>query len=271
MKSKNVDTLVQFPGIAIIHQKIPSHETGRHFHAEHEFFMPLHGDITVQFADLTVKAGPGRILYVPPNLDHSFSSTAQGSGERLIWLIEQRLWKQHTKEKFTATSMPMNSLAKELLFFLLVHQKAQGAKYFISALTESLVESLNSERMKGGPLFSEHLAGKVLDERVKKSMQMIDENLADLSLAEVARKSGLSSRNFNRLFIKETGLSPKEYLILRRIEKAKRLLKETKMTVTDISLEVGYNSLSKFIGTFKKIEGQLPSDFRGPALERFRV
>ena len=263
MKNKSVDTFVEFPGLVIIHQKIPSREVGRHVHAEHEFFLPLQGDITVQFDGVTVKAGPGHILYVPPDLDHSFSSTAQGSGERLIWLIEQKLWKLHTKEKFAAASLPMNSLAKELVFFLLVHQKAEGAKHFISALTESLVESLNSARLKGSPLFSDYLTGKVIDERVKKSMEMIDQNLADLSLAEIAEKSGLSPRNLNRLFISSVGLSPKDYLILRRVEKAKRLLKETKMTVTDISLEVGYNSLSKFIGTFKKIEGLLPSDFRG--------
>jgi AraC-like DNA-binding protein len=257
-----MDLTAEFPGIVIIHQKIPSREVGRHEHKEHEFFLPLQGDISVQFDDVTVKAGPGRMLYVPPNLDHSFSSTAQGSGERVIWLIDDKLWRRHAKEEFKATSMPLNSLVKELLFYLLIHQKADGAQFFVSALAESLVESLESAHLKGSPVFSTHLSGKVLDERVRKSIELIDTNLSELSLAEIAKKSGLSARNFNRLFIMDVGVTPKDYLILRRIEKAKELLKETKMTVTDISMEVGYNSLSKFIGTFKKIEGALPSDFR---------
>lgn len=86
--------------------------------------------------------------------------------------------------------------------------------------------------------------------------------MIDISISEIAKQSGLSQRNFSRLFVQETGLTPKDYLILRRIEKAKSLLIESRLTITDISLEVGYNSLSKFIETFRKIEGILPSDFR---------
>jgi AraC family transcriptional regulator len=93
-------------------------------------------------------------------------------------------------------------------------------------------------------------------------MEVIEQNLSAMSLPEIAQQSGLSARNLNRLFLQEVGITPKDYLILRRVEKAKQLLRETKLTVTDISLEVGYNSLSKFIDTFKKNEGILPSDFR---------
>jgi AraC-like DNA-binding protein len=256
------DTVAEFPGTTIIHQKIPSHEVGRHTHAEHEFFLPLQGEIAIQYESTEVKAGPGRMLYVPPDLDHSFSATAQGSGERLIWLIDQKLWKKHAQTHFEVTSMPSNSLVKELLFFLLIHQKVDGAKYFVSALVESLVESLNSAHIHRSQIFAEHIDGKVADLRIKKCLQAIDENLAEVSLTEVAQSCGLSARNFTRLFSQEVGLSPKDYVILRRVEKAKQLLKETRMTVTDISMEVGYNSLSKFIAMFKKIEGLLPSDYR---------
>lgn len=260
--AKNTDILAEFPGMLIIHQKIPGSEVGRHEHDEHEFFLPLQGEIAVQAEGMEVKAGPGRMLYVPPKLDHSFSSTAQGSGERVIWLIQDKLWRKHTSAKFKATSLPGNSLVKELIFYLLIHQKAEGLKYFISALAESLVESLSNAQISSSPLFSEHISGKVFDKRVQAAMGFIEENPADLSIPRLAKESGLSPRNFNRLFLQETGLTPKEYLIRRRIERAKKLLKETRMTVTDISLEVGYNSLSKFIETFKAIEGQLPSDVR---------
>ncbi len=87
---KTRDILVEFPGLIIVHQKIPGQEVGRHQHPEHEFFMPLQGEITVEFGKEPVKAGPGRMLYVPPILDHCFSSSAQGSGERLIWLVDQK-------------------------------------------------------------------------------------------------------------------------------------------------------------------------------------
>ncbi len=156
----------------------------------------------------------------------------------------------------------MNTLVKELLFYLLIHRKAEGAQYFISALIESLHDSLQSAQLEKRRVYSDHLAGRISDERVGRAVEIIEESSSSLSLAEVAKKSGLSGRNFSRLFLKEVGLSPKDFLILRRIEKAKDLLRNSKMTVTDISLEVGYNSLSKFIATFRRIEGVLPSDYR---------
>lgn len=260
--SKARDLIAEFPGMVAIHQKIPGHEVGRHKHDEHEFFLPLQGEISITYEEKTVKAGPGRMLYVPPNLDHSFVSSAQGSGERVIWLMKDRIWKKHVAGRFSPCAFPINSLAKEIVFYLLIHQEAKGTQYFISALIESLVDSLEAAQLKKQRLSSEHVSGRVTDQRIVRAMELIDSEFATLSLTEVAKKSGLSLRNFNRLFLKETGIGPKNYLILRRVEKAKGLLRETKMTVTDIALEVGYNSLSKFIATFKRIEGVLPSDFR---------
>lgn len=262
MAKQKSDIVAKFPGLLAIHQKIPGYEVGRHSHEEHEFFLPLQGEIAVHYKEKTVKAGPGRILYVPPGLDHCFSSSAQGSGERVIWLIESGLWRKHTKNKFEPTSLPVNSLAKEIVFYLLIRQTAKGTRFFISALIEALVESLEGSQLSERRLFIDHIDGKLNDERIHRAVQLINETRTDLSIPEVAKQCGLSQRNFSRLFLKETGLTPKDYLILRRIDKSKELLRETRMTITDIAFEVGYNSLSKFIETFRRIEGILPSDYR---------
>jgi len=260
--AKTYDIIAKFPGLVIIHQRIPSHQVGRHQHEEHEFFLPLQGEITVNYDGKTVKAGPGRMLYVPPDLDHSFSSSSQGSGERVIWLVEKKTWKKHFNEVYPPSSMPMNSLVKELIFYLLIHQKSKSSPHFISALVESLRNSLNATQLERQDIASGHILGRTEDQRIRTALEILEEELSSISLAEVAKRSGLSLRNFNRLFLKECGLGPKDYIILRRVEKAKTLLRESKMTVTDISLEVGYNSLSKFIAIFKKIVGVLPSDYR---------
>ena len=256
------DLITEFQGVVVIHQSLPGSEVGRHAHDEHEFFLPLQGEISVIYDETTVKAGPGKMLYIPPNVDHSFMSSAHGSGERVIWLVDRRTWKNHVEIEFPPCSFVANSLAKELIFYLLIHQKAKGAPYFISALIESLGESLASAQLDRKAIFSEHLAARVRDVRVARALELIDNDLTSLKLSDVARRSGLSHRNFNRLFLQETGLKPKDFMILRRVEKAKTLLRETRMTITDIALEVGYSSLSKFIATFKRIEGILPSDFR---------
>lgn len=264
--AKAYDIIAEFHGLTVLHQKIPGQEVGRHQHSEHEFFLPLQGELVVQHEQNVIKAGPGRMLYVPPDIDHSFSSSAQGSGERVIWLIDPKVWRKHVRSKFPPSVFATNALAKELVFYLLIHRKAPGTQYFVSALIESLSDSLQAIQLKMRSLASGHISGRVVEPRIVKVLEIMETELGSLSLAQVARLSGLSLRNFNRLFLKETGLGPKDYLILRRVEKAKALLKETKMTVTDISLAVGYNSLSKFIATFKKITGLLPSDYRAGGL-----
>jgi AraC-like DNA-binding protein len=104
--------------------------------------------------------------------------------------------------------------------------------------------------------------GRTEDERMKKSLQFIaDEFSSNLSAELIAKKSGLSVRNLNRLFLKEFGLSPKQVVTFYRIDQAKKLLSTGKKTVTDTAFDVGYSSVSQFIATFRKHTGQLPSSF----------
>lgn len=259
---KGQDIFIDLPGIKIIHHKIPGKELGSHHHKEHEFFLPLSGEMTISFQEEDFTAGPGKMLYVPPEIEHTFSSSTGGTGERLIWLISDSLWKKHINKDFPITVLPINSLAKELLFYLLLNRDVKGEKYFISALIESLSDSLESSKMDEINLELAHLSAKVQDARIKNSLKLLGAKLEMDSLTEVATKSGMSLRNFNRLFLKETGLTPKEYIQVKRMEKARKLLTTTNHTITDISMEVGYNSVSKFIEAFKKLVGKLPSDYR---------
>lgn len=256
------DTLVELNGLSLIYQKIPSYQTGRHSHPEHEFFLPVQGEIEISYKEKTVKASPGKMLYVPPDIEHDFISKSKGSGERLILLIKSDLWKTSVQESFAVSSMPVNNLVKELAYYLLTHKQQQNSHFFISSLIEIIAEDLQTS--KSTPYLNNNsiLSRKTNESRIKKAIELIDENLSDISLSEVARQSGMSPRNFNRLFQMELGTTPKNYLILKRVRLAENLLKKSKKTITDISLEVGYSSVSKFIEIFKRHIGKLPSDYR---------
>jgi AraC-like DNA-binding protein len=65
-----------------------------------------------------------------------------------------------------------------------------------------------------------------------------------------------------RIFNKHVGTSPYEYLINFRINKSKTLLKETSLTVNEISVMVGYNEVTNFIRDFKKYLGTTPLKYR---------
>jgi AraC family transcriptional regulator len=83
-----------------------------------------------------------------------------------------------------------------------------------------------------------------------------------LSLSEIAKSAILSRFHFSRVFREATWVSPGRYLSAVRIYQAKRLLATTTLSVTDISLAVGYNSLGSFTNHFTDSVGASPTRFR---------
>ena len=91
-----------------------------------------------------------------------------------------------------------------------------------------------------------------------------------LSLGEIAKSAILSRFHFSRVFREATGVSPGRYLSAVRIYQAKRLLATTTLSVTDISLAVGYNSLGSFTNHFTDSVGASPTRFRRMWVEGMR-
>lgn len=78
-----------------------------------------------------------------------------------------------------------------------------------------------------------------------------------INVAAVAESVNWSQSHFSREFKAHTGYSPYEYIILRRIDKAKHMLTSTQMTVKQIAYHTGYNSEENFIHSFQKTSGCL--------------
>jgi len=83
-----------------------------------------------------------------------------------------------------------------------------------------------------------------------------------LSLSDIAKSAILSRFHFCRVFTEATGVSPGRYLSAVRIYQAKRLLASTSLSVTEISLAIGYNSLGSFTNRFTQSVGASPTRFR---------
>lgn len=85
----------------------------------------------------------------------------------------------------------------------------------------------------------------------------------ELSLAQVARAVNTSTFYFCKIFKKSTGINFTDYLSRVRIEKAKNLLLNPNLRISEIAYEVGFQSLTHFNRVFKKILGQSPTEYRG--------
>lgn len=110
-------------------------------------------------------------------------------------------------------------------------------------------------------LVKEH--GRKLSPVIRKSLDYISENADQkLPISEIADYVGLSRSYFSRLFTKETGQTPYEYLLELRINKAKQMLALDLLPVAVIAEQCGFMNASHFIRVFREKTGQTPASFR---------
>ena len=146
---------------------------------------------------------------------------------------------------------------------------------FLSALLDGLHKELTS-RYRGSSLFVEgiaqslagHLVRTYADEttpdskgglpgfRLRKIKDLMVNHLEDeFSLIRLAREAGMSESHFSRAFKRTTGIKPSQYFINLRMERARRLLRETNRSIIEIGLDVGYTSPSHFSRIFHREVG----------------
>lgn len=98
---------------------------------------------------------------------------------------------------------------------------------------------------------------------IEEVISYIQNNIHEpLSLSELAKYVSYSPYHFIRIFKEETGLSPLYYVSSMRLQKAKDLLLNTDLTIRDIGMEIGQQSLGTFTTRFTEKVGVTPSQFR---------
>jgi AraC family transcriptional regulator len=93
--------------------------------------------------------------------------------------------------------------------------------------------------------------------------QYVAANLGqDLSINELANLAHLSPYHFARFFKQSTGLSPHQYVLKRRIDEGKRLMRQTTLDLAEIAQQLGFRDQSHFTARFRKLTGVTPKRWR---------
>jgi AraC-like DNA-binding protein len=96
-----------------------------------------------------------------------------------------------------------------------------------------------------------------------RARDLVDGHYAEpLDLGALARSAHVSPRHFSRSFRRTFGETPHQYLLSRRIERARHLLRATDLRIADICLEVGFTSVGSFTTTFRRHVGVSPAAYR---------
>jgi AraC family transcriptional regulator len=167
------------------------------------------------------------------------------------------------------------------------HARLRDISAFTDAALSALMERVHEEllRRHASPIFLQgiahaiaiHLARNYAETtrespsgspslpgyKLRQITDWMAQNIAEeFNLDRLAARAGLSKFYFNRLFKSAIGVSPSRYHIALRTDQAKRLLRETKKSVVDVALDVGYTNPSHFAQLFRRETGLSPSDYR---------
>ena len=134
------------------------------------------------------------------------------------------------------------------------------ADILASAMIAQLLQRHSSEkRAKAVPECRSLLSRPGL----RRTLDYIDASLAkSLGIEELAKIAGLNPVYFARSFRHGMGVSPHQYVLERRIEKAKTLLATSDVPLVDVALQTGFSSQSHFSTTFMRVVGVTPKSFR---------
>jgi transcriptional regulator GlxA family with amidase domain len=104
--------------------------------------------------------------------------------------------------------------------------------------------------------------------RLRRARDVMDRDYAKpLDVAALARVALMSPGHFSRSFRAAFGETPYSYLMTRRIERAKALLRRGDLTVTEVCVAVGATSLGSFSSRFTELVGESPSSYRARSHE----
>jgi AraC family transcriptional regulator len=215
----------------------------------------------------------GALLAAPGDL---LTAAARGSAEFLIVTFaplfvldcaaRARLTRSDSVVTFRAPAVARDErlarLARDLAEELL--EERAGQELVVSALVEhALVQLLrryaNVRRSESLELSRVGL----VDRRIRLAVELMHAHLdRDLPLEEIAQAAHLSPFHFARLFKKLTGATPHAYLASLRAVRARELLAETDLSVTEVGARVGYMSSSHFAKAFRQATGISPRAYR---------
>ncbi len=165
------------------------------------------------------------------------------------------------------------------LFQEIRQQKGQKLKYWqeeletIQSIVQGVSEAASEPELsiRIYALLCRLLAGNSLPEQentksvqIEKGKEYMKNHLKEpLAIEEIAGHVSMSTSYFTKVFREITGFSPYEYLLRLRLERAKELLLQTQLPVSEIAYRSGFHSDSNFIYFFKKETGFSPLKFRG--------
>jgi AraC family transcriptional regulator len=137
-----------------------------------------------------------------------------------------------------------------------------GSRFYADSIATAMSAHLLRHYSTRKHCFREHEDG-LSKQKLRQATEYMQAHLSeDISLNEIANELGMSQYYFCHLFKRSTGISPHQFLIRQRVDRAKHLLKQPERTVISVALECGFANQSHFARCFRQCTGMNPNQFR---------
>jgi AraC family transcriptional regulator len=144
-----------------------------------------------------------------------------------------------------------------------IQQAIWGSKLYLESLANVLAIHLLRNYTSRPPKLREYDGG-LAQSKLRRVLEYINAHLEqDIHLADLADAADISQCYFVSLFKQSMGITPWQYVVQQRVERAKILLRQRNSPISDVALQCGFNSQSHFAQQFRKLTGVTPKRFRG--------
>ena len=250
-----------------------------HWHTNPEIIMPTENIYTVECYNQIITLREGDIVLICPGCIHTLY--APEKGRRIIFQADinpLRFMKEIetlvtiispliviTPEDFPSIYDKVKSLLLEIKNEYL-SSSTSFSEVSIYSKTLEIITLIGRSRAAAGMETPSPDAPRKQEEYIEKFIEICNYLSAhcsdELNLEAVASMSGFSKFYFSRLFKQFTNVSFYKYVNQKRIEKAAEMLTEPNISITNVALSCGFESLSSFIRMFKIVKGCTPTEFR---------
>lgn len=168
------------------------------------------------------------------------------------WL--ERIWAPVTREGYRLLEGYSRSELALLADFL---RQASAVQERVAGGLRAWLE------LPSSPARRSHLRGGLSPAALRRVQVFVESSLSEtIRLRDLAERAGLSPYHFARAFRRSAGMTPRAFVELRRVERARRLLAESTLPIAEIAIEAGFGSQSRLTTAFKRAVGFTPAAFR---------
>lgn len=252
----------------------PAHETPEHSLTRHVLAIlmksaPLKVERKLDEKYYSSYLPCGHFFLIPAGVSHQV--WIHGDAEYLVLSLEPDLIHNNADKLVDTESIeliPQHCIRDPLILTVGLALKSQlelgskGSQLYVESAANLIAAHLLQHYATYQPLIRKYSYG-LSQSKLTKVVEYINEHLStNLSLFDIAQQVGMSQSHFSRLFKQSTGLSPWQYVIQRRVEVAKQLLKKKELTIEKISDRLGFTSHSQFTIFFAKYTNICPKRYR---------